>query len=67
MLIDTLDQYFNNKVMNIVKLLPIPLNEPYNPPIYYLSSFKFPSTTRIGKILSAVNTSTELNLTHLLI
>ena len=56
-LVDTFDQYFNTKVMNIIKSLPTPLNEPYNLPLYSLSSFTLPSTTTIEKLLSAVNTS----------
>ena len=60
-LIDTFDQYFNTKVMNIIKSLLIPLNEPYNIPLYSLSSFTLPSTTTIEEILSAVNISSELD------
>ena len=47
--------------MNIIKSLPTPLNEPYNLPLYSLSSFTLPSTTTIEKLLSAVNTSSELD------
>ena len=60
-LIDTFDQYFNTKVMNIIKSLPTPLNKPYNLPLYSLSSFTLSSTTTIEKLLSAVNTSSELD------
>ena len=64
-LIDTFDQYFNNKVMNIIKSLPTPLNEPYNLPLYSFSSLTLPSTTTIEKLLSAVNTSSEIDPIHL--
>ena len=47
--------------MNIIKSLPTPLNEPYNLPLYSLSSFTLSSTTTIEKLLSAVNTSSELD------
>ena len=40
-LIDTFDQYFNTKVMNIIKSLPTPLNEPYNLPLYSLSPLHY--------------------------
>ena len=47
--------------MNIIKSLPTPLNEQYNLPLYALSSFTLPPTTTIEKLLSAVNTSSELD------
>ena len=47
--------------MHIIKSLPTPLNEPYNLPIYSLSSFTLPSTSTIEKLLSTVNTSSELD------
>ena len=50
--------------MNIIKSLPTPLNEPYNIPLYSLSSFTLPSTTTIEKLLSAVNTSSEIDPIH---
>ena len=61
MLIYTFDQYFNTKVMNIIKSLSIQLNEPYNQPLYSLSSFTLTPTTTIEKLLNAVNTFSELD------
>ena len=45
--------------MNIIKSLPTPFNEPYNIPLYSLSSLS--PTTTIEKLLSAVNTSSKLD------
>ena len=47
--------------MNIIKSLPTALNEPYNLLICSLSSFTLPSTTTIEQLISAVNTSSELD------
>ena len=54
--------------MNIIKLLHTSLYESYNLPLYSLSSFILPSTTTIEKLLSAVNTSSELDpIPHLIL